>query len=111
MRTARRRAASTLGLRPLQDATAYFAIKFGVVVFTRPLAVELQGRVGVTLLVPGGMNTAFFAGRTEQYRPPPDAMLNDPAEVAAAVLFALERPAGLAVRELVVTPAVEPSWP
>ena len=103
--------ASTLGLRALPDATAYCASKFGVVGFTRALAVELQGRVGVTLLVPGGMNTAFFAGRTEQYRPPPDAMLNDPAEVAAAVLFALERPAGLAVRELVVTPAVEPSWP
>ena len=30
---------------------------------------ELAGEVGVTLLVPGGMSTAFFDGRPEQYRP------------------------------------------
>ena len=103
--------ASTLGLRALSDASAYCASKFGVVGLTRALAVELQGQVGVTLLVPGGMNTAFFDGRTEQYRPGPDAMLNDPNEVASAVLFALGRPAGCEVRELIVTPSVEPSWP
>jgi NAD(P)-dependent dehydrogenase (short-subunit alcohol dehydrogenase family) len=103
--------ASTLGLRALSDASAYCASKFGVVGLTRALAVELQGEIGVTLLVPGGMKTAFFDGRTEQYRPGPDAMLNDPNEVAAAVLFALGRPAGCEVRELVVTPSVEPSWP
>ncbi len=103
--------ASTLGLRALSDATAYCASKFGVVGLTRALTVELQGEVGVTLLVPGGMNTAFFDGRTEQYRPGPDAVLNDPGEVAAAVLFALERPTGCEVRELIVTPSVEPSWP
>ena len=103
--------ASTLGLRALSDASAYCASKFGVVGLTRALAVELQGQVGVTLLVPGGMDTAFFDSRTEQYRPGPDAMLNDPDEVAAAVLFALGRPAGCEVRELIVTPSVEPSWP
>jgi NAD(P)-dependent dehydrogenase (short-subunit alcohol dehydrogenase family) len=103
--------ASTLGLRALSDASAYCASKFGVVGLTRALAVELQGEVGVTLLVPGGMNTAFFDSRTEQYRPGPDAMLNDPGEAAAAVLFALGRPAGCEVRELIVTPSVEPSWP
>jgi NAD(P)-dependent dehydrogenase (short-subunit alcohol dehydrogenase family) len=103
--------ASTLGLRALSDASAYCASKFGVVGLTRALAVELQGEVGVTLLIPGGMNTAFFDNRTEQYRPGPDAMLNDPSEVAAAVLFALGRPAGCEVRELIVTPSVEPSWP
>jgi NAD(P)-dependent dehydrogenase (short-subunit alcohol dehydrogenase family) len=103
--------ASTLGLRALSDATAYCASKFGVVGMTRALAAELQGEVGVTLLLPGGMDTAFFDGRTEQYRPGPTAMLNDPAEVAEAVLFALSRPLGCEVRELVVTPSVEPSWP
>ena len=45
--------ASTLGLRAVGDATAYCASKFGVVGFTRALAAELAGRVGVTLLVPG----------------------------------------------------------
>jgi NAD(P)-dependent dehydrogenase (short-subunit alcohol dehydrogenase family) len=103
--------ASTLGMRALSDATAYCAAKFGVVGFTRALAAELAGRVGVTLLVPGGMRTAFFDERDEQYRPGADAMLNDPADVAAAVMFALSQPAGCAVRELVVCPAQEPSYP
>jgi NAD(P)-dependent dehydrogenase (short-subunit alcohol dehydrogenase family) len=103
--------ASTLGLRALPDATAYCASKFGVVGFTRALSVELAGRVGVTLLVPGGMRTAFFDGREERYRPSPDAQLNDPDSVAAAVAFALSQPAGCELRELVITPSLEPSWP
>jgi NAD(P)-dependent dehydrogenase (short-subunit alcohol dehydrogenase family) len=103
--------ASTLGLRALSDATAYCASKFGVVGFSRALAVETQGRLGVTMLVPGGMHTAFFDGRDEQYKPPPDAKLNQPEDVAQAVLFALRQPPGCEVRELVVTPSVEGSWP
>ena len=103
--------ASTLGLRALSDATAYCASKFGVVGFTRALIAETQGRLGVTLLIPGGMHTAFFDGRSEQYKPPPDAKLNQPADVAQAVLFALRQPPGCELRELVVTPSVEGSWP
>jgi len=103
--------ASTLGLRAVSDATAYCASKFGVVGFTRALAAETAGRIGVTLLVPGGMKTAFFEGRDEQYKPPPDAALNRPEDVAAAVLFALGQPAGCEVRELLVAPARESSWP
>jgi NADP-dependent 3-hydroxy acid dehydrogenase YdfG len=103
--------ASTLGLRALSDATAYCASKFGVVGFSRALAAELAGEVGVTLLEPGGMQTSFFDGRAEQYVPPPDAALNDPADVAAAVMFALAQPDGCEVRELVVTPSCETSWP
>lgn len=103
--------ASTLGYRAVGDATAYCASKFGVVGFTRALQVELAGRVGVTLLVPGGMSTHFFDGRPEQYKPGPDAQLNAPEHVADAVLFALRQPAGCEVRELVVTASTEPSWP
>jgi NAD(P)-dependent dehydrogenase (short-subunit alcohol dehydrogenase family) len=103
--------ASTLGLRALPDATAYSASKFGVVGFSRALQLEMAGRVGVTLLIPGGMQTAFFDSRDEQYRPGPDAQLNRPEDVAAAVLFALCQPPGCEVRELVLTPSREPSWP
>jgi NAD(P)-dependent dehydrogenase (short-subunit alcohol dehydrogenase family) len=103
--------ASTLGLRALSDATAYCASKFGVVGFTRALAAELAGRVGVTLLIPGGMATPFFDGREEKYKPPPDAKLNSPSDVAAAVLFALRQPPGCEVRELVICPSTETSWP
>jgi len=102
---------STLGLRAAGDATAYCASKFGVVGFTRALAIELAGRVGVTMLVPGGMRTHFFDGRAEQYRPGPDAQLADPDDVAAAVVLALQQPPGLELRELVVTTSPEPSWP
>ncbi len=103
--------ASTLGLRALSDATAYCASKFGVVGFTRALAAECAGEVGVTLLVPGGMATAFFDDRPDRYRPGPDARLSPPEDVASAVLFALRMPPGVEVREIVVTVSQEPSWP
>ncbi|MFF4618903.1 SDR family oxidoreductase [Nonomuraea jabiensis] len=103
--------ASTLGLRAVSDATAYCAAKFGVVGFTRALAAELAGQVGVTMLVPGGMATNFFDGRPEQYRPGPDARLNRPEDVAQTVVFALSQPPGCEVRELVVCPSTETSWP
>jgi NAD(P)-dependent dehydrogenase (short-subunit alcohol dehydrogenase family) len=103
--------ASTLGLRPAGDATAYCAAKFGVVGFTRALAMELAGRVGVTLLIPGGMRTAFFDDRAAQYLPPDRGKLNPPEHVAATVLHVLNQPAGCEIRELVVCHESEPSWP
>lgn len=102
---------STLGLKAVSDATAYCAAKFGVVGFTRALAVELAGKVGVTLLIPGGMHTAFFDTREEQYKPPADAKLNRPEDTAQAILFALRQPPGCEVRELVVCSSQESSWP
>ncbi|OKI45066.1 SDR family oxidoreductase [Micromonospora sp. CB01531] len=103
--------ASTLGVKAVSDATAYCAAKFGVVGFTRALAAELAGAVGVTLLIPGGMRTAFFDERDAQYRPGPDAALNEPADTAAAIMFALSQPAGCAVREMVVCAEQESSYP
>jgi NAD(P)-dependent dehydrogenase (short-subunit alcohol dehydrogenase family) len=103
--------ASTLGIRALPAATAYCASKFGVVGFTRALAAETADRVGVTLLIPGGMQTHFFDGRPEQFKPPPEARLNRPEDVAASVVFALSQPPGCEVRELVVAHATESSWP
>ncbi|MFF5214346.1 SDR family oxidoreductase [Micromonospora sp. NPDC000442] len=103
--------ASTLGVKAVSDATAYCAAKFGVVGFTRALAAELAGTVGVTLLIPGGMRTAFFDERDPQYRPGADAILNDPADTAAAVMFALSQPPGCAIREMVVCADQETSYP
>jgi NADP-dependent 3-hydroxy acid dehydrogenase YdfG len=57
------------------------------------------------------MHTAFFDERDEQYKPPPDAKLNQPAHVADTVVFALSQPAGGEVRELVVCASTESSWP
>jgi NAD(P)-dependent dehydrogenase (short-subunit alcohol dehydrogenase family) len=103
--------ASTLGIRAVADATAYCASKFGVVGFTRALAAELAGEVGVTCLIPGGMHTPFFDGRPDQYKPPPDARLNQPENVAETVVFALAQPAGCEIRELIVCASEESSWP
>ncbi|MFT7838548.1 SDR family oxidoreductase [Saccharothrix sp. BKS2] len=103
--------ASTLGIKAVGDATAYCASKFGVVGFTRALAAETAGRVGVTLVIPGGMRTRFFDDREEQYRPPDDSKLNPPERVADAIVFALRQPEGCEIRELVVAHREEGSWP
>jgi NAD(P)-dependent dehydrogenase (short-subunit alcohol dehydrogenase family) len=103
--------ASTLGVKAVGDATAYCAAKFGVVGFTRALSAELAGQVGVTLVVPGGMRTKFFDERDDRYKPGPDAILNDPANVANAVMFAISQPAGCAIRELVIAAETETSYP
>jgi NAD(P)-dependent dehydrogenase (short-subunit alcohol dehydrogenase family) len=103
--------ASSLALKGVSDATAYCASKFGVLGFSRALAAETKGRVGITTLIPGGMSTHFFDDRDAQYRPGADAKLNDPANVAAAVLFALSQPFGSEIRELVVCHSEESSWP
>ena len=103
--------ASTLGVRALPAATAYCASKFGVVGFTRALAAETGDRVGVTLLIPGGMQTHFFDDRPEEFKPAADQLLNRPEDVAASVVFALRQPPGCELRELLVAPATEPSWP
>jgi 2-dehydro-3-deoxy-L-rhamnonate dehydrogenase (NAD+) len=103
--------ASTLGKRALPEASAYCASKFGVVGFSQALAAETGGEIGVTTLIPGGMRTRFFDDRAEQYKPQDDSRLNDPANVARAVLFALSQPAGCEVRELLICHAEEGSWP
>jgi NAD(P)-dependent dehydrogenase (short-subunit alcohol dehydrogenase family) len=103
--------ASTLGFRAVSDATAYCASKWGVVGFTRALAAEVKGDIRVSMLVPGGMYTSFFDGRDERYKPPQDAKLNAPEDVAQSVLFALSQPAGCEIKELVVTSSWEGSWP
>jgi len=103
--------ASTLALSGVADATAYCASKFGVLGFSRALAAETKGRVGITTLIPGGMSTHFFDDRDPKYKPGPDARLNDPADVANAVVFALSQPDGCEIRELLVAPSEEPSWP
>jgi 2-dehydro-3-deoxy-L-rhamnonate dehydrogenase (NAD+) len=101
---------SSLGVRAVSDATAYSASKFGVIGFSRALAAETRGQIGVTTLIPAGMKTRFFDGRTAQYAPGEDANLNDPANVAAAVVFALSSPRGSEVREISVMHEEEPSW-
>jgi NAD(P)-dependent dehydrogenase (short-subunit alcohol dehydrogenase family) len=103
--------ASTLGLRAVGDATACCASKFGVVGFTRALAAGTAGQVGVTPVVPGGMDTRFFDDRTEQYRPADNSRLDPPSNGADVIMVALRQPGGRGLRELVVRHSEEGSWP
>ncbi|ACL38571.1 short-chain dehydrogenase/reductase SDR [Pseudarthrobacter chlorophenolicus A6] len=103
--------ASTLGKRAVADATAYCASKFGVVGFSHALAAETGGEIGVTTIIPGGMKTRFFDDRTEQYKPQDDSRLNDPANTAQAILFALNQPRGCEIREMLICHEEEGSWP
>ena len=103
--------ASTLGIRAVSEATAYCASKFGVVGFSRALAAELRPRHSVTTIIPGGMQTSFFDAREERFKPGADADLASPDDVADVMLSVLDSPATCAVRELVVTPTTESSWP
>lgn len=103
--------ASTLGIRAVADATAYCASKFGVVGFSHALAAEMAGEVGVTTLIPGGMQTRFFDDRDEKYKPQDNSRLNDPERVADAILFALSQPRGCEVRQMLICHEEEGSWP
>ena len=99
------------GCKAVGDATAYCASKFGVVGFTRALATELAGRVGVTLLVPGGMRTGSSTAAPSSTGRARTPRSTTPRTSPTAVLFALQQPPGCELRELVVASSTEPSWP
>jgi len=105
--------ASTAATRAWANASAYHATKWGIVGFGRGLGVEGRPHnIRVTTIFPGGMRTHFFDRFVEQGVPMPDERnLQDPANVAEAIVFALRMPGSSVVQELMVTPLTETSWP
>ena len=105
--------ASTAAVRAWANASAYHASKFGLVGFGRGLGVEGRAdNIKVTTVIPGGMRTGWFDTFPEQGIPMPDeATLQDPATVAAAIVFAVRLPASSVLQELIITPPLETSWP
>lgn len=105
--------ASTSALRAASGAAAYSASKFGMLGLGRSLNLEgRQDNIRVTTVIPGGMRTHFFDRFAEQGIPAPDAAtLQDPANVARAILFAVQMPPGSDLQELVITPPNESGWP
>ena len=105
--------ASTAATRAWANAAAYHASKWGLVGFGRGLGVE--GRplgIRVTTVIPGGMRTHFFDRFVEQGIPmPQEENLQDPANVAKVILFAVQMPPESALQEVIVTPLTETSWP
>jgi NAD(P)-dependent dehydrogenase (short-subunit alcohol dehydrogenase family) len=104
---------STASLRAWANASVYHASKWGLLGFGRGLGVE--GRtdgIRVTTMIPGGMRTHFFDRFKEQGIPMPDPeMLQDPATVADAIVYAVQVPRESAVQEMLITPMNETSWP
>ena len=101
---------STVSRRGNRGHAAYAASKFGIAGFMESLGYELRGRVGLTMISPGSMDTGLFDGRPPEWMPDQEIMMS-PATVADAVMFALEQPPHVAVRELVVTHYAAPDWP
>jgi NAD(P)-dependent dehydrogenase (short-subunit alcohol dehydrogenase family) len=105
--------ASTAAVRAWGNAAAYHASKWGLVGFGRGLGVEgREHNVRVTTVIPGGMRTHWFDSFPEQGIPMPDPeKLQDPANVARAIVFAVQLPPDSVMQELIITPLGETSWP
>lgn len=100
---------STASKRAWPNASPYHASKWGLLGFSHALHSEArQHGVKVTAIVTGGMRTPFLLERF------PDldlTTLQDPANVAHAIRFALTQPEGCVIPELMVLPMRETSWP
>lgn len=105
--------ASTAAVRAWSGASAYHASKFGVLGLGRALSAEgRRDGIAVLTVIPGGMRTGFFERFKAQGIPGPDFdQLQDPADVARAIVFAVGLPPSSVIQELVITPPNEPSWP
>jgi NAD(P)-dependent dehydrogenase (short-subunit alcohol dehydrogenase family) len=100
---------STAAKRAWANALAYHSSKWGLLGFSHALHVEGRAaNVKVTAVIAGGMRTPFL---TERFPDLDLSTLQDPANVARAVRFALEQPDGTVIPELLVLPARETSWP
>ncbi len=100
---------STAAKRAWANASAYHASKWGLLGLSHALHVEgREHGIRVTAVVAGGMRTPFLLDRFPDLDPD---VLQDPRNVARAVLFALTQPEGTVIPEITVLPVRESSWP
>jgi NAD(P)-dependent dehydrogenase (short-subunit alcohol dehydrogenase family) len=101
--------ASTAAKRAWPNASAYHASKWGLLGLSHALHAELRPHgIRVTAVVAGGMRTPFLLDRFPELDP---ALLQDPLDVAQAILGVLLLPRTSVVPELTVLPVRETSWP
>ena len=101
--------ASTAAKRTWPNASAYHASKWGLLGLSHALHAELRPQgIKVTAIVTGGMRTPFLLDRFPDIDP---GVLQDPANVAETVRFALLQPDETVIPELMVLPMRETSWP
>lgn len=94
---------SVASSRPYEHGGAYAASKAGLAMAAETLRLELSGRVRVTVVSPGAVQTAFFQAELGGPRGFEGPFL-DPADVADAVVYAVSRPPGVEVNEIVLRP-------
>jgi NAD(P)-dependent dehydrogenase (short-subunit alcohol dehydrogenase family) len=101
--------ASTAAKRAWPNACAYHASKWGLLGLSHALHAELRPHnIRVTAVIAGGMRTPFLLDRFPEL----DAQsLQDPDDVARAILSLLILPASSVVAELTILPMRETSWP
>ncbi len=101
--------ASTAAKRAWPNAAAYHASKWGLLGFSHALHAELRPKgIKVSAVIAGGMRTPFLLDRFPDLDP---GVLQDPANVAATIVFLLTQPAETVIPEVMVIPMRESSWP
>lgn len=96
---------SVAGRQAFPDNGAYAASKFGLRGLHGVLAAEVRGTgVRATLIEPAATDTALWNAVDRAANPslPEPATMLDPAAVAAAVLYAVSQPAGVAVNNVIL---------
>lgn len=101
--------ASTAAKRAWPNASAYHASKWALLGLSHAMHAELRPQgIKVTAVIVGGMRTPFLLDRFPDIDP---EVLQDPENVAEAVVQVLQLPAGSVVPEISVLPMKETSWP
>lgn len=101
--------ASTAAKRAWPNASAYHASKWGLLGLSHALHAELRPHnIKVTAVIAGGMRTPFLLERFPDINV---STLQDPANVAQAVLGVLLLPDDTVIPEITVLPLRETSWP
>jgi len=90
---------SVAGRRAL-PGSLYSATKFSVTAMGEALRQEVDGKIRVTLIEPGMVDTPFFDNK------PAGAL--EPADIARAVLYALDQPKHVDVNEILIRPTAQP---
>ncbi|MCC7275313.1 MAG: SDR family NAD(P)-dependent oxidoreductase [Alphaproteobacteria bacterium] len=102
---------SIAGVTALANDSAYCASKFAVNGFSKALRLDYSGRMRVTEILPGVVETEFDRvrrhGDDEAARRFYAAFARrlQPEDIAACVLFALSQPAHVTIAELLVMPS------
>ena len=103
--------ASEAGRRGLPYEAVYCASKFGQVGFTRALDHELREQgIRCTNVCPGGVATDFALAEGRGRSPDALPGMMAAEDVAAVVVFVLERPRHLRILETALRPLTEASW-